>query len=85
MVVSFVRQSHLLSVQTFIQLRLQKARILFDFPFVVNRVDFRSFFKTEMELNKNLGVTPSFEGFRKLIKLNKTIIPFALVGYQNGY
>ena len=27
----------------------------------------------------------SFKGFRKLIKFNKTIIPFEVVGYENGY
>ena len=55
MVVNFVRQNRLLSVQIFIQMRLQKVRLSIDFvfDFVVNRVDFRSFCKTEMELNEN--------------------------------
>ena len=60
MVVNFVRQSHvsLLSIQISIQLLLQnqKARISFDFLFVVNRLNFPSFCKTEMELNENLGI-----------------------------
>ena len=60
MVVNFVRQSRLLRIQIFIQLRLQKTRISFDFLFVINRVDFRSFFKTEMERNENLGIILKF-------------------------
>ena len=74
MVVNFVRQSWLLSIQIFIQLQLQKARFLFDFLFVVNRtrVDFPSFCKTEMELNENLGIILKFRRF-------------PLVAYEIGY
>ena len=63
MVVNFVRQSRLFSIQIFIQLQLQKKRISFDSLFVVNRVDLRSFSKTEMELNENLGVILKFRRF----------------------
>ena len=63
MIVNFVRQSRLVSVQNFFQLQLQKARISFDFLFVVNRADFRLFCKTEMELNENLGVILKFRRF----------------------
>ena len=54
MVVNFVWQSRLLNVQIFTELRLQneKAHISFYFLLVVIRFDFRSFCKTEMELNE---------------------------------
>ena len=61
-VVYFVLQSRL-PIQIFIQLRLLKARISFDFLFVVNRVHFRPFCKTEIELTKNLGVILKFRRF----------------------
>ena len=63
MVVNFVGQSRLFSVQIFIPLRLKKARISFDILFVVNSVDFPSFCQTEMELNDNLGVIIKFRRF----------------------
>ena len=61
-------------------MRLQKVRISF---FVVNRVDFQSFCKTEMELNENLGkihnfrrFQKTFEGFRKLSKVSENFRRF---------
>ena len=74
MVVTFVWQSHFSCLAfklIFIQLQLQKAHMSFEFLFAVNLVDFRSFCKTEMEMNKNLllGVILKFRRLynRKLI------------------
>jgi len=69
------------ALKFFIQLILQTARISCDFPLVVAFVTSTSGRFVKLKSNK---IKLYFHEYKRT-EFNKTIIPFALVGYEIGY